>query len=325
MRRDPYVVLSAAPELDPCIALVERAMSERGEALSLVSTERYPDGLPLRLDLHPAGSRISLGEHDLSAARSVWLRDLAQPASLPEGLREDHRAACETQSTAGLSSLLGCLDAYVLDPIEALASAGHKPRIQRLATREGLDTPRTLVTNDPDAAQAFVRAQPAGAVCKLIDSGAVGLDGESFPTTQVTEDDLRRMEGLPLAPMIFQELLAKELELRVTVIAREVFVAAVPTGDVVDVRTDPSLVEAYRAYEGLPDEVIARLLRLLDRLGLDFASVDLVRTRDARWVLLEVNSTSYFDHIERVAGLPISGAVADLLLGRSPPRVRRDG
>lgn len=323
MQRDPYVVVSAAPERDPCIPLVERAMRARGEDLTVVSTARYPDGLPLRLDLASDGPRVSLGAQDLTAARSIWLRDLAQPPSLPDGLREDHRAACESQCTAGMLSLLGCLDAYVLDPIEALTSTGHKPRIQRLASREGIDTPRTLVTNDPDAARAFVRAHPAGAVCKLIDSGAVGLDGESFPTTLVTDDDLANMDGLPLAPMMFQELLPKELELRVTVIAHAVFVAAVPTGDVVDVRTDPSLIAGYRAYEGLPDELRARLLRLLDRLGLDFASADVVKTRDGRWVLLEVNSTSYFDHIERVAGLPISGAVADLLLGRAPPRVRR--
>jgi glutathione synthase/RimK-type ligase-like ATP-grasp enzyme len=123
--------------------------------------------------------------------------------------------------------------------------------------------------------------------------------------------------------MMFQELLAKELELRITVIGAQVFVAAVPTGDAVDVRSDPALIDGYRAYDGLPDAVRARLMKLLDRLGLDFASVDLVKTRDDRWVLLEVNSTSYFDHIERAAGLPIAGAVADLLLGRAPSRARR--
>ena len=85
---------------------------------------------------------------------------------------------------------------------------------------------------------------------------------------------------------------------------------------------DPALVDGYRAYDGLPDAVRARLMKLLDRLALDFASVDLVKTRDGRWVLLEVNSTSYFDHIERAAGLPIAGAVADLLVGRAPSRVR---
>lgn len=325
MKRAPYVVIVSDPSRDPCVSLVEEAMRARGETLSVLTTARYPDGLPLRLDLSRDPAVCALGDCDLAAARSVWLRDFSRGFSLPEGLRDDHRAACETQASAGLTSLLMCLDAYVLDPIEALAGTGHKPRIQRLAAREGLDTPRTLVTNDPDAARDFVRAQPSGAICKLIDSGAVGLEGGSFPTARVTDDDLANMEGLPLAPMMFQELLAKELELRVTVIATEVFVAAVPTGDAVDVRMDPSLIEGYRAYERLPEEVRARLLRLLDRLGLDFASVDLVKTRDDRWVLLEVNSTSYFDHIERAAGLPISGAVADLLLGRAPPRVKRRG
>lgn len=322
MKRDPYVVLSAAPDRDPCIALVERAMRERGEALTVLSTERYPDGLSMSLDLAPGRAKCALGDCDLSAARAVWLRDFSRTPSLPEGLREDHRAACETQASAGLWSLLSCLDAYVLDPIEALSGTGYKPRIQQLAARMGLDTPRTLVTSDPEVARAFVSARREGAICKLIDSGSVGLEDKSFPTTRVTDDDLEHMEGLSLAPMMFQELLKKELELRITVIGAEVFVAAVPTGDAVDVRTDPTLIAGYRPYEGLPDEVRARMLRLLDKLGLDFASVDLVKTRDDRWVLLEVNSTSYFDHIERAAGLPISGAVADLLLGRSPSRVR---
>lgn len=321
MKREPHLVLSAAPDRDPCIALVVQAMRERGAELAVISTERYPDGLPLRLDLER--NHTSLGEHDLGAARSIWLRDFSRAPSLPEGLRDDHRAACETQASAGLWSLLSCLDAYVLDPVEALTGTGYKPRIQRLAAREGLDTPRTLVTNDPDAARDFVRAHPAGAICKLIDSGSVGLEGASFPTTVVTDDDLAHMEGLTLAPMMFQELLAKELELRITVIGAQVFVAAVPTGDAVDVRSDPALIDGYRAYDGLPDAVRARLMKLLDRLGLDFASVDLVKTRDDRWVLLEVNSTSYFDHIERAAGLPIAGAVADLLLGRAPSRARR--
>lgn len=71
--------------------------------------------------------------------------------------------------------------------------------------------------------------------------------------------------------------------------------------------------------------MLARLVALLDRFGLDFATLDVVLTRDGRWVLLEVNTTSFFDHVEVCAGLPISGAVADLLLGLAPSRVARAG
>ncbi len=319
--RDRVVVFSADPEADPCIALVRAALEARGATLCVASTAGYPDGLPLRLDLDGTLTRASLGDVDLTAARSYWVRHAWGPASLPEGMRDDHRAACEAQATAALTAALSCVEGFVLDPVHVLDGTGSKTRVQQLAARLGLDTPRTLVTNDPGAARAFVRAQPGGAVCKLVESGSVSVGDAPMPTTEVTPSDLDAMEGLRLAPMIFQEKLAKALELRVTVVGREVFVAAVDPGDVVDVRTDPSLVAAYRGYDDMPGRVREGLLRVLDRLRLNFATADVVRTRDGRWVLLEVNSVSFFDHVERHAGLDISGAVADLLLGRAEPRV----
>lgn len=319
--RDAVFVLTADAERDPCIVMVRAAMEARGATLTALSAAGFPGDLPLRLSLDATRTDAALGPHDLGAARSLWVRDLSTPQGFPEGMRADHRAAAAAQSDAALSSLFGCFPGFVLDPIEALSATGYKPRVQQLAARVGLDVPRTLVTNDPEAAAAFVRAQKTGAICKLIDSGSVGLEGSAFPTTEVTPDDLEHLGGLRLSPMIFQEKLAKELELRITVVGAEVFVAAVAPGDAVDVRMDPALVRGYRAYDGLPDGVRSGLLRLLDRLRLNFATADLVKTPGGRWVLLEVNSVSFFDHVERYAGLPISGAVADLLLGRAPPRV----
>ena len=319
--RDAVYVLSGSPDRDPCIALVQRALEARGATLTAVSAAGFPDRLPLRLALDGTRTAAALGPHDLGAARAIWVRDMAPAQGFPEGMRADHRAAAEAQSEAALSSLFACVEGFVLDPIEALAGTGYKPRVQQLAARVGLDVPRTLVTNDPEGAAAFVRAQPGGAICKLIDSGSVTLERSAFPTSEVSEDDLAHLGGLRLSPIIFQEKLAKELELRITVVAHEVFVAAVAPGDAVDVRMVPRLVHGYREYGGLPADVRALLLRLLDRLALNFATADLVKTRDGRWVLLEVNSVSFFDHIETHAGLPVSGAIADLLLGRIAPRV----
>ena len=73
----------------------------------------------------------------------------------------------------------------------------------------------------------------------------------------------------------------------------------------------------------LPRSLEARLLRLLDRLGLNFATVDLIVTPEDRHVFLEVNAISYFGFIERSTGLPISDALADLLVGRAQPRIGR--
>ena len=64
-----------------------------------------------------------------------------------------------------------------------------------------------------------------------------------------------------------------------------------------------------------------RLLALLNHAGLNFATADVILTPDGRYVFLEINTTSYFDFVEASTGMPISAAVANLLMGLAPPRV----
>ena len=321
----PRVGVVSRPD-DPSVALVRRALAARGAELVALPTDRLPVEAALSIALDDGPPAVSLGGVDLRSLRSLWIRHPSL-GELPASLPPEERDACRGQCEAALWAALGCFEGYALDPVEALLAAPSKPQQAALARRCGLATPRTLVTNDPRAARDFAASCPGGAVCKLVESGSLSLarDGggaRSFPTTLLTDAHLASLDGLELAPMIFQELVPKALEARVTVVGRDVFVAAVAPGDVVDVRTEPSLLAALRPYEGLPDAVRGGLLRLLDRLGLDFATADLALTPEGRWVFLEVNTVSFFDHVEAHAGLPISAAVAELLLGLRPSRVR---
>ena len=58
----------------------------------------------------------------------------------------------------------------------------------------------------------------------------------------------------------------------------------------------------------------ALLLKLMRRLGLRYGAADVIRTPDGRYVFLEVNPAGEFAWIEAAAGLPISDAIADLLV-----------
>jgi glutathione synthase/RimK-type ligase-like ATP-grasp enzyme len=315
------VVLTRDASRDPGIALVGGALEARGAELVVLETNRFPAASSLELELDGAMTRCSLGGVALDGARAVWLRHM-EAEGLPDDMRPDERAASLGQADAALWALAECTDTFVLDRPEALLAAPQKPRVQQLASRLGLDVPRTLVTNSAAAVRAFAVGSPRGLVCKLVESGSLGLADGSFPTMALGADEIDRLEGLELAPMIFQEKLEKTLELRVTVVGRQLFVAAVDPRGAIDVRMDPALIRGLRPFDGLPPSVSDRLLRLLDRLHLNFATADIVLTDDGRWVLLEINSVSFFDHVERWAGLPISGAIADLLLGVTPPRVR---
>ncbi|MDC0672982.1 ATP-grasp domain-containing protein [Nannocystis radixulma] len=325
MPRPPkLVVLAHDPADDPCVELVAQALAARGVEIERIATGPFPAGCMLELEPHADAPRIVLGGVRLDDADALWLRHL-DPSGLPPGLRDDERAAALQQAGAALWAALACSRAFLLDPPEALLAAPHKPRAMQLAAGLGIDVPRTLVTNSPAAVRRFAAERPGPLVCKLVDSGGVHLADPAGPPQLPTLalDDLDDLDGLELAPMIVQERLDKRLELRVTIVGHEVFVAGLDPRGALDVRMDRALLADLRPSDALPPLLRDRLLSLCTFLGLNFASIDVVRTADDRWVMLDLNTTSYFDHVERFAGLSISAAVADLLLGRKPPRAHR--
>ena len=227
-----------------------------------------------------------------------------------------------------LWSLVECLPVFQLDPPGPLQAAPYKPRQVELARAVGLDVPRTLLTNDPEAVRAFAAGCPAGLVTKMIGSSvlvetAAGL--APIYTRTVDPGELNSLDGLDLCPMLFQERIPKARELRITVVGSQMFVAAIdPTTSLLgadDWRRDRTLVGSFRPYDALPEPVETKIFALLDLLKLNFATVDMIYTPDDRYVFIEINTISFFHFVERAAGLPISGAIADLLLGRSAPRV----
>jgi glutathione synthase/RimK-type ligase-like ATP-grasp enzyme len=71
----------------------------------------------------------------------------------------------------------------------------------------------------------------------------------------------------------------------------------------------------------LPSDVARPLHALLERLGLVYGAVDLIRRPDGEHVFLEVNPGGEWGMLERHLGLSISEALADALL-ESPEKTR---
>jgi glutathione synthase/RimK-type ligase-like ATP-grasp enzyme len=55
-------------------------------------------------------------------------------------------------------------------------------------------------------------------------------------------------------------------------------------------------------------------LQFMAYFGLNYGAIDIIVTTDDRYVFLEVNPVGEFFWLELYAGLPISHAIADLLL-----------
>ncbi|HEY1353501.1 MAG TPA: hypothetical protein VGF67_28155 [Ktedonobacteraceae bacterium] len=128
----------------------------------------------------------------------------------------------------------------------------------------------------------------------------------SISTSQVTQDDLRAEgERVCLTACLFQELVPKKAELRLTIVGPRVFAAELsyrdPEAAALDWRSAYQHLQ-YRVYD-LPETLASACLTFVRRPGLSFAALDLLITPDGRYVLLEASST----------GLPICAALVDLL------------
>jgi len=147
-------------------------------------------------------------------------------------------------------------------------------------------------------------------------------DGEAqvMFTTAMTASDLAQLDGLELCPMIFQEQIDNQLDVRVTMVGHRVFAAALAA----DVRGsgDPDWrrqsyaqdhAPAWSPYE-LPAAIAERLLGVRDHFGLNYGAADLIVRPDGRHVFLELNASGAFAFLGEAAAASIAAAIAEVLV-----------
>ncbi|HEX5749183.1 MAG TPA: MvdD family ATP-grasp ribosomal peptide maturase [Archangium sp.] len=307
---------------------VRRALEARGERVYRFDSDLFPTRLQLSLDEAGAG-RLSGpdGEISLSDISAIWYRRNATGAGIPKDMDEQLRKPSVEESRRLVFGMMTALEVFQLDALDVVRRAEHKPLQLKLARALGMEVPRTLMTNDPEAVRAFAASCPGGVVTKMMSSFAVyderGREQVVF-TTPLEARELEDLEGLDLCPMTFQERLAKQVELRVTVVGERVMAAAIDSQALPKAREDwrregVALIDAWKAYT-LPERLEKQVVRLMDALGLNYGAFDFIVTPEGRHVFLEVNPAGEFMWLMRHPGLPIDEALADVLSGRAARR-----
>ncbi len=210
----------------------------------------------------------------------------------------------------------------VCDPNKA-GPAENKITQLRVATETGLEIPRTIFTNSVDDARVYFGDQPV--VYKAISQSMpitdfYGREADN-PTTPIILADLPG--ELIISPSVFQESIVKKAEYRVTVVGQEMFIAkltAVGRYTETDWR-DALLKDEVRLEPGdLPEAYKQKLYRLVESMGLNYASLDVIEDLDGNLYFIDLNPSGNFGWVEHYTGLDISGAIANLLAGRTSAR-----
>lgn len=309
------------------IPFVVEAIKEKGGSSFRFDTDRFPTETRLSAHYGKGTERLTLtsneGDLDLREVEAVWHRRLNIGGLIPATLDEQLRRASVGESRATVMGMLASLKAFRMDFEHRIRWAENKQLQLQVARGLGLDTPRTLISNDPKAVRSFARECEGGIISKMLSSFAIYTDGNENVvfTNTVQPEHLEQLDGLRLCPMTFQEKVPKALELRATVVGDRVFTASIAS-QTSDRATDDwrrdgvALLNDWKPYD-LPADVEARLLKLMDYYGLNYGAIDFIVTPDDRHVFLEINPVGEFFWLEMCPGLPISKAIADVLLGRS--------
>jgi MvdD family ATP-grasp ribosomal peptide maturase len=313
------------------VSMVTQAIERKGGKAIRFDTDRYPTEVHLSAYYgQDDDERLTLtndeGEFNLREVKAVWHRRLNFGARLPATLDRQLRHASLGETRAAAQGMLASLKAFRMDAVQHIRHAENKQLQLQVAREVGLAIPRTLTTNDPSAVRAFAESCESGMVTKMLSSFAVYESGQELVvfTNPVKTEDLADLSGLRLCPVTFQEMITKALELRVTVVGDRVMSASIDSQSseraAHDWRRDGlRMIQDWQPYE-LPREVEENILRLMDYFVLNYGAIDIIVTPDGRHVFLEINPVGEFFWLERCPGLPISDAIADVLLGRSRRR-----
>lgn len=303
------ILVVSVPE-DEHAMRVLAALEEQGAPATLLDVRRLPGDLALSVS-YPSERAISMtlgngtGQPiDLDDVGAAWWRRPQAPDLDGEVSDPTHRTFAYGEWDAALGGLWLLLDAEWINEPGLDQRASRKPYQLQVAREVGLETPETLITSDPARAEAFIGARPPGeTICK-----AFSATEEAWRETRIVGDrEMARLDAVRHAPVIFQEYVDADVDLRVTVVGDRIFPAAIHSQESaypVDYRMDMGATDVEAAE--LPADVERGLRDFMDRMGLVYGAIDLRRTPGGRHVFLEVNPSGQWLFVEDRTGQPVT-------------------
>ena len=256
------------------------------------------------LDL-PDGRRLALDE-----VGAVWHRRIRPYTLDPQLTDETARTFAWSECAEALDGLWHGMGCFWMNPPYADERALKKAYQHRLARRVGLRIPETLVTNGPDEARAFIEAHAATGVIR---KAFRNIAQAPRATLKVGPEEMRQIEAVRFAPVIFQEYIPLALDLRVTVIDGEIFTTAFRSTPEYEVDYRGGIGSAEVTPYDLPEDVALKLLEMMRLMELRFGAADFRVTPGGEHVFFEINPAGEYLFCVDRTGQPIPQAIAAAL------------
>lgn len=327
--RDREMILIIGDVTDLCIPWVGRYLEQHKIPFLQFNLADFPLHAKLTATYHQHRYAAELAlpgqpSIDLDTIQSVWYRitkDYVLPNAIPDSQRDFARDECH-QMIQGLFDNLHCF--WVSHP-SRIKECRHKLRQLHLAQELGFEVPQTLVTNDPNKVRAFYDATGGKIIYKVLDKDVIlhkdnvlkrPITETVIYTTLIKPYHLEYLDSVHYAPCLFQEYIQTQVDLRITVVGRRIFAAEIHslrTEQTKHGRNDDLANKPCQPHQ-LPLCLEQKCVSMVEELGLAYGAIDMILTPEGRYVFLEINPNGEYVWIESLTGLPISEALAEMLI-----------
>lgn len=259
------------------------------------------------------------GEISTSQVSCVWFRKAFMELSLEE--REITDAGFKIWRKEWNSTLLGIQNSLkklpCLNPLRKAFKGENKFYQMDVAQEVGFEMPETLVSNSKADILDFVRNHKKS-IFKMMNQDLYNIDGEykSLYSNVISASDVDKFRDDEENPLVFQEYVEKQFEVRYTVVEENHFVCKI------DSQASKRANEDWRRYDlshtphsiiEPPADVKEKVIRMMEILGLEYGALDFIVTPRNKWIFLEINCTGQYLWIEELTGLQISSAITSWL------------
>ncbi len=255
---------------------------------------------------------------DLSSITSVWYRRPVSPHVSSE-LSADRASWAVGEAREVMEGMWRAhKDVLWVNHPDRNLAASSKPEQIAVAKSSGFLTPDTLISNDSAEVREFSAAHREGIICKPLRSGRLPIEGRErlFFTSLLDQGAIRGLSDIGPEPYLFQGLIQKRYDVRVTVIGSDAFGARIESQQSSDSRIDwrrgdPGTL--HHEILDLPDDVSQWCVDLVKHYGLHFGAIDLAVDDEGRYVFFELNPNGQWAWVEQATGLPLRSRLVDLL------------
>ncbi len=178
------------------------------------------------------------------------------------------------------------------------------------AAKIGFLVPPTLVTQEPDDLRRFFEEHQGKIIAKPMAPAYISRpDSEKdtlIYTNRIGPEDLQCLDDLTCCPTLFQQLVDKRTDVRITIVDEEIHAVSLSASDVLgeqrcDIRRN-NMADVDYELISVPPSIAKSLKELMKIYGLRFAAIDMAITKSGEWIFFEVNPNGQWAWLD-IAGV----------------------